>query len=92
MQITGNTLNCHHLHVLTAHSDMAPGYHKAGKNISTSLDDGKAGFGHYQMSHFTINDASHVANNTINSLKNYRHFDASKGSQFSLSDIKTLER
>ena len=42
------------------------------------------------MSHFMINDASHVANNTIDSLKNYSHFDASKGDQFSLSDIKTL--
>ena len=57
---------------------MAPGYHKTGENISTSLDDGKAGSGHYQISHFIINDASHVAKNTINSLKNYRHFDASK--------------
>ena len=60
------------------------------KNISTSLNDGKEGSGHYQVSHFIINDASHVANNTINSLKNCRHFDASKGDQFSLKDIKTL--
>ena len=42
------------------------------------------------MSHFVINDASHVENNAINSLKNYEHFDASKGDQFSLSDMKTL--
>ena len=90
MQITGNTLNCHRLRVLTGHSDMEPGYRKTGENISTSLDDGKAGSGHYHMFHFIINDASHVANNTINSLKNYRHFDASKDDQFSLSDIKTL--
>ena len=40
------------------------------------------------MSYFIINDASHVAKNTINSLKNYRHFDASKCAQFSSSDIK----
>ena len=90
MQITRNTLNCHRLRFLTGHSDMAPGYHEAGKNISNSLDDGKAGFRHYQMSHFMINDASHVANNTISLLKNYSHFDASKVDQFSLSDIKTL--
>ena len=31
MQIAGNTLNCHHLRVPTRHSNMAPGYHKAGK-------------------------------------------------------------
>ena len=42
------------------------------------------------MSHFIVNDASHVANNAINSLKIYEHFDASKGDQFSLSNIKTL--
>ena len=33
---------------------------------------------------------SHVANNAFNYLKNSEHFDASKGDQFSLSDIKTL--
>ena len=42
------------------------------------------------MSHFMTNDASHVASNDINYLKNFEHFDASKGDQFSLSDIKTL--
>ena len=31
MQITGDTLNCYRLRVLSVHSDMAPGYHKAGK-------------------------------------------------------------
>ena len=83
-------INCHRLRVLTGHSEMAPGYHKAGKNISTSLDNAKTGSGHYLMPHFIINDASHVANNAINSLKNYEHLDASEGDQFSLSDIKTL--
>ena len=42
------------------------------------------------MSHFMINDASHIANNAINYLKNSEHFDASKDDQFFLSDIKTL--
>ena len=78
------------MRVLTGHSVMAPGYHKTEENICTSLDDGKAGSGHYQMSHFIIIDASHVANNTTNSLKNYRHFDASKDDLFSLNDINTL--
>ena len=34
MQIVGNTLNCHRLRVLSGHSDMAPGYHKAGKILA----------------------------------------------------------
>ena len=42
------------------------------------------------MSHFMINDALHVANNAIKYLKNSEHFDASKGDQFTLSEIKTL--
>ena len=31
IQITGDTLNCYRLRVLTGHSDMEPGYHKAAK-------------------------------------------------------------
>ena len=33
MQITGDTLSCYRLRVLTGHSDMAPGYRKAGKYL-----------------------------------------------------------
>ena len=69
---------------------MEPGYHKAAKIFALYSTMAKQSLDIIKCLFFMINDASHLAKSAINYLKNSEHFDASKGDQFYLSDIKTL--